>query len=251
VKRRVCLVLVVLLVSAAGGASSGAADLRIDTHVTLARDGQGDVVMDIVTDLDRIKDLPTPVPSAVGLTGVVPCQLLAAQTRELKAILEKQGLTGVAVRQSLANGIQTSRVRAHVEDVGKLCTFGGELTFEETSKGFLELNGTLGGRPAAGTSDEACLKMLRVTLTFEFPGTVAHKDDEARLSHSGRAVTYAWTGQELLGGTTEAHVRVVPDIEGAPYFWLVLILGVAALVVLGTFILLRYGRKTVNAGSNK
>ncbi len=240
--RKACAILLVLLPLTTGAA-------RIATQVTLDRQGQGSVIIDIEAELDEIESMTSVVGPGPGEKLLV--QQLAASPHELKALLEEQGFSSVTVKQSVKKSLQSTRVTARINDVRALCGTGGELKFTETPEGLFELNGSLGGSLAGKRRDLSYLRVLEVRLKIKFPGTVRQKDNAAKVSHSGKAVTYAWTGDKLLGGTTPVHVRVVPDIEGTPYFWLALILGVTGLVILGAFLVLRYGREALKPRPDK
>lgn len=244
--RKACAV-VLLLAPCVMGAG------RIDTAVTLHRTGQGDVTVEIETNLDEMKRLAARARPEVKASFLL--RQAAADPAELIELLSAQGMSGVGVTQSTKGGRQLTKATAQISDVRALTGHGGELMFNETEEGDLELKGSLGGALSGENFDLSPLADLEVSLTITFPGAVRRDKhetaDAGKFSHSGRAVTYRWKGDKLLGGPTPVHVRVVPDIEGTPYFWLALILGVTALVVLGAAIVMHRGRETLKPAAKK
>ena len=231
---------------------------RITTQVTLDRNGGGKVLMTIETGPggmvvhDGAKLTPSHIMPALRADQLLS-RILRASPAELRQILTAQGYSSINVTQSLKKNVQKTEVRAVLRDVRALCALGGQLTFTETPGNFLELDGTIGGALADEKRDDALFEPVKLALTLKFPGTVSREktDKSAVVSHSGRAVTYRWTGSQLLTSATKVHVLVVPDIQGSPYFWLALILGITGLVVLGAFVVLRYGREALKPRPDK
>jgi hypothetical protein len=222
---------------------------RIATHVTLNSRGQGEAVITIETNLDDARRLARL--DAARLKESLLVRELVAPPLELRELLKQQGFSNVAVEQSAKANIQTTQATAQMSDVQALLGHGGELAFSEAPGSFLDLKGSLGGALAGEKIDMTPLKDVTVTLTIQFPGIIRKADEPARISHSGESVTYAWTGDELLGKATRVEVRVVPDIEETPYFWLVLILGITGVVILGVVIVLQRGRGALSTRSGK
>jgi len=218
----------------------------ITTRVTLDVKGRGEVFIVSETSLDEAKRLEAVADPRLRDSLLV--RQMLAPPLEVSRLLTRQGFSEVAVRQYTKENLRTE-VTARISDVRPLTACcGGELTFSRKPGDFLELNGTLGGALAGQDVDLAPLKNLHVTLRIDFPGSVCDDtDNAARASHIGNSVAYGWPADRLLAGPTPVHVRIVPDIEGTPYFWLALILGVTALVVVGAFIVLRHGREAMAA----
>jgi len=210
------------------------------THVTLNSKGQGDVTVTIETNLDDARRLAG-IEEKRLRESVLVRELLAAPL-ELRDLLRQQGFSNVFVDQSVKANTQTTTATAQLSDVQALEGCGGELNFSEAPGSFLDLKGTLGGALAGEKLDLTALRDVAVTLTVQFTGTVRKADDPRRISRSGDSVTYSWTGDELLGKTTPVQVRIVPDIEETPLFWLVLILGITGVVIVGVIIVLQRGR---------
>lgn len=240
--RKACVILLILLPLATGAG-------RVTTKLRLNRKGDGKVVVGISTGLDEMSRLRGLAEPRVRNSLLV--RLLLAPPLELRTLLHEQGFDDVAVEQSMKGSIQTTTVTAHVRDVRALTGHGGELVLRETPENLLEFKGFLGGALAGQKLDLSALKGLGVALEVGFPGTVQRADAAALLSHSGRAVTWRWTGDKLLAASTQVDVRIVPDIEGRPYYWLALILSVTALVIIGAVVVLRHGRAALKTGSDK
>jgi len=218
---------------------------RLATHVTLNSKGQGETTINIETNMDdlgRLRYLDD-----TGLEESVLVREFVASALGLKELLLKQprgGFSNITVEQSLKANTLTTVATAHMDGVQALLGHGGQLTFSEAPGSFLDLKGSLGGG-LAGTvpADKlAVLKDFAVTLTFQFAGTVRKTDDPGRISRAGDSVTYSWTGDELLAKATPVDVRVVPDIEETPVYWLVLVLGITGAAILGVVIVLQRGR---------
>jgi hypothetical protein len=224
---------------------------RLATHVTLNSKGQGEVTINIETNMDdlgRLKYLDD-----TGLEESVLVRELVASPLGLRELLKQRGFNNVTVEQSLkANNLSTVAT-AHMDDVQALLGHGGVLTFSEAPGSFLDLKGSLGGGLAGSVPAEklVVLKEVAVTLTFQFAGTVRKADAPGKISRAGDSVAYSWTGDELLGKTTPVDVRVVPDIEETPFFWLVLILGITGVVAVGVVIVLQRGRGALGVPDGK
>jgi len=213
---------------------------RIATHVKLDSKGRGEAVISIETNLDDARHLARL--DEVRLKESLLVRELVAPPLELRDLLKQQGFSDVTVEQSAKVDTQTTKATAQLSDVHALLGHGGELTFSEAPGSFLELKGSLGGALADRKIDVTPLKDVVVTLTIQFPGTIRETDIPKRISNSGESITYSWTGDELLGKATPVQVRIVPDIEETPYFWLVLILGITGVVIMGVVIVLQRGR---------
>jgi hypothetical protein len=217
---------------------------RLATHVTLDSRGQGEVTVNIETSLDDARRLARL--DETRLKDSLLVRELLAPPLELRDLLKQQGFSNVTVEQSVKANTQTTQATAHASDIQALLGHGGELTFSEAPGSFLDLKGSLGGALAAEKIDLSPLKDVTVTLTIQFAGTVRQADERKRISRSGDAVAYSWTGDELLGKVTKVQVRVVPNIEETPFFWLVLILGITGVVTLGVVIVLQRGRAALS-----
>ena len=233
--RKACLLLLTLFPFLTGAG-------RIVTTVTLDRSGCGTLTSQIRCDLEKFRLL---LPAA-DLQRIPLVRQVAASPDELASLLSSAGINDVSVKQTLRKGVRTTEAQARFDDVRSIRALipNSRLTFVETPQKFLELKGTFGGKHSRPLSDRelAALDEIDVELTISFPGTVTRTDSHGKPSYSGTAVTYGWTAKELLTSSTAAEVRVVPDIEGSPYYWLAMILVVTGLVVSGAFIVLQRGR---------
>ena len=239
-----CLVLLLLPGVSADAAvrkpASAALDLSIAAN--LDRNGAGRVVIDAETNLRERVSLAAALED-VRVTGPV-APIVSGDALQIRAFLTQRGFSRVRVKQTLEGDVEITSVSAHVDSVAPLALFGGELTLTEARGSMLLLEGTLGGTHPAAGADLSALSDVVVKLTVRFPGTIDRNgtDASAELSHAGNAVTWRRTADVLLSEGTHVSIRIIPDIEGHPWYWLALILVVTGLVVLGAFIVLQRGR---------
>jgi len=239
------LLLLVLLpwTTAAGVAATPDAALEVTTAVTLDREGAGRVTIAIETDLKRRDTLVASLRAVGEDAPLMP--MLLGDTLTLKTLLEKHDFSNVRIRQELRPEVQRTTVSARIDGVRSLGLFGGELTFTEGAGSTLVLRGTLGHERAGAEGRLAPLRDVRVTFNLEFPGTVTEHDASARPSHAGNAVIYTATADRLLASAIDVDVRIIPDVEGQPWYWLTLIAVVTGLVVLGAVIVLQKGKNAL------
>jgi hypothetical protein len=233
--RRACALLLVVLPLLLGAS--------VTTEVSLDQTGGGLVyVVSRATfdEANRLTYLSDP-----HLRDLFLIRQMVASPMEVKRLFTVQGFSDVVVQQDTKGNLET-QVTARISDVRPLLTVGGALDLSEKPGNFLDLDGSIGGGLAGESVDLTPLKDVHVTLRFRFQGTVRGVGGgAAEVSHVRDAVTYRWTADRLLGGSTRVHVRIVPNVEGAPYFWLALIVGVTVLVVFGAYLVLRHGRQAL------
>lgn len=229
-----------LVLLAASAPASSAAEVTV--KVTLDAMGRGDVYMNIAADLDEMTRLAAERdPQVVSLFLTRALRGSPAQITEL---FRSSGYSGVAVSQKVEKTRVRTDVTATISDVRPLAALaGGNLDFVERPGNYLELHGTLGGTLAQARADLSGLSGVSVKLWVVFPGAVREADGAGTVSHAADSVTWRWSADRLLSSPATIRARVLPRIEGEPRYWLALIVGVTALVVVGVVIVLRRGRE--------
>ncbi len=231
--------LAALLVLAA--CSTGFAADNVTLKVTFRPQGGADVFMIFNTTLetpDRVAAIPDP-----RVKGVLFVRALRASPGELTAFLSRASFGNVAVSQYAEGTHLRTEVTAVVSDLQPLGRLlGGELEYVPIADHFHELRGTFGGALAGLNADLSALSNTHLTLWVVFRGTARKADRTAEISHAADSVTWRFTGDRLLAQPRTLDAVVLPRIEGDPKFWLALIVGVTALVVIGAAIVLRRGR---------
>jgi len=240
-----CVVLAMMLSCACVlGAVRGTAPAGMDVTIEAELDavGAGSVVIRAVTNLKQRAALVDAVSRAELDDPFKP--LLLGEAVELRRMLTQRDFNDVRIDQTLEDDVETTTVSARVGSVGPLALFGGDLTLAKGPGDTLVLEGTLGGRPSSAASDLSALRDVTVTLAVRFPGSVESVDTEpaGTISYAGNAVTWRWNVETLLTEGTRVAIRVIPVVEGRPWFWLTLILVVCGVVVLGVTTVLQKGR---------
>ena len=235
---------IVLLILVAALALSArtlfAADVTV--KVTLDGQGRGDVYMSITADLDESRRL------AVEKDPQVVCLFLMRALRgspaQVADLLRSSGFSDVVVNQKVEKTRVRTDVTATISDVRQLAVLaGGSLDVVAQPGNYVELKGTLGGVLENSGADLSGLAGVTVKLWVVFAGTVRDAARPGVVSHAADAVTWRWSADRLLVAPTTIRARVLPRIEGEPRYWLALIAGVTALVVIGAAIVLRHGRE--------
>ncbi len=214
----------------------------VTAKVTLDRKGSGKVFMILSSDLasaKRLQGLSDP-----RLKDLFLARALAASPAELTELLLARGFVAPVVDQKVEGTTVRTEVSAGIGDLRPLSALaGGELSFGEKPGNYLELGGTFGGALAGQDADLTPFAAVRVVkLWIVFPGTVREADG-AEVSHTADSTVWRRSADKLLAEAVPVKVSVLPRIEGEPNYWLALILGVTALVVVGAAIVLRHGRQ--------
>ncbi len=236
-------VLVVLLPLAMGAG-------EVSTVAKLENSGKGEVSIRVETDSDELRALKG-IPEGL-LRNSFLVKLMVSSPGDLERLLQEQKFSDVSVRQSVKEGKIVTDATGRFSDVEVLAACGGKLALTRPST-YVHLKGNLGGALAGSGIDLSPVKDIKVKFTIEMPGTIREnqRDATAKINHTGQSATYEWTADRLLAESTDVSVQIVPDIEGSPFFWLALILGVAGLVVLGAVIILQQGRTAGNSQSEQ
>jgi hypothetical protein len=229
--------------------SSPAPAAKVECIFTLNEQGSGELILmtecstEEASAFKRITD-PKVRESLFVMQFTAPAE-------DLRQMLENRGLdvTRMVDEKRTSGRVETRLVRAKVNSVRALGCYGGKVQLEEKSEGnLLEMDGTLGGLFAEQAMDLSPLKGTDVDIRIRFPGSVKDVTGSGSVAWNGRDLLYHSKGDELLGKTHKLYVRIIPDVEGAPYFWLVLILGVTGLVVMGAIIVFQRGREAIKTG---
>lgn len=237
--RTLALALIAALVFAALS-SPVAADVTV--KVTLDEKHRGDVFIKIRSSLAQRAMLSALSDDRVRDTVLV--RALVASPSELTELLSSRAFSGVAVKQTVDGSRVVTDVTATISDVRPLAALaGGSFEFSERPDNYLGLSGRFGGALAGQNADLSALQALPVTLRIAYSGTVREADNGAEVSHTAYETAWRVTGDRLLSEGVPVEVTVLPNIEGAPQYWLALILGVTLLVVVGAAIVLHRGRE--------
>ena len=168
---------------------------------------------------------------------------LRASPSELTGVLSRAGFSSVVVNQHIDGARIRTEVTAATGDLRPIAALaGGDLKFESKPDNFVEIGGKFGGALGESNADLSALSGIRLTLWIVVPGTVRRADRAAEVSHVADSATWKFPVDRLLAQPRTLDVLVLPRIEGTWFYWLALILGVTALVIVGAVIVLRRGR---------